>query len=257
MISALIVDDEPSARKRIRNVLKNSDDIRIVGEAGSVKQGLAAVRALRPDLVFLDVEMPGANGFELVERVGGNPLIVFVSGHEGFALDAFDVEAVDYVLKPFTAARFERALDRVRQRIATAQSAALGTQMRAMMRAFDRERDDFLHQINLKHRGRQVVVDLATVVCLESDGNYVGLRLEDGRDFLYRSSMSALCEQLDPTLFLRIHRGIAVNLTKITKHHYLNNALYRFHLSDGTEVTSGRAYRADIEAALSRNETAG
>ncbi len=250
MITTVIVDDEPAARKRIANLLRPCDDFRVVGQAGSVVQGLNVVRDMRPDLVFLDVEMPGANGFELVARLGKKPLIVFVSAHEGFALNAFDVEAVDYVLKPFTTSRFERALERVRQRMATAQSAALGSKMRRLMREFERERDDFLHELSFKHRGVPRTVAVDALVYLETEGNYVNLALDDGSRFLYRSAMRALCDQLDPACFLRIHRGITVHLGKVQWHRYGNNHLYQFTMSDGTVLTSGRAYREAIEDAL-------
>lgn len=250
MIATVIVDDEPAARKRIANLLRTCEDFRVVGQAGSVAQGLTVVRELRPDLVFLDVEMPGADGFELVARLGKKPLIVFVSAHEGFALNAFDVEAVDYVLKPFTASRFERALERVRQRLATAQSAALGAKMRRLMRDFERERDDFLHELSFKHRGLPRTVAVDDLVYLETEGNYVTLVLDDGTRFLYRSSLSALCDQLDPSRFLRIHRGIAVHLGKVRRHSYGNNHLYQFTMGDDSVLTSGRAYREAIEDAL-------
>ena len=236
MIRALVVDDEPLARRGIRVRLERAEGVEVIGESTNGPEAVAAIRELSPDLVFLDVQMPGLDGFGVVEQVGAEqmPPVVFVTAYDAHALKAFDVHALDYLLKPIDDERFDVAVARARRRIT--ERAAVGSQLAAVL-AEVRDR-----RILIKDRGKVIIVNEADVDWVEAEGDYVRVHT-GGRGHLLRETMSAMAERLDPTRFARIHRSTIVNVSRIRELKSHPNREYTVVLHDGTRLKLSRGYR--------------
>jgi two-component system LytT family response regulator len=240
-ISVLIVDDEAVARRRIRRLLEPERDVAIIGECSNGNEALNAIQRKAPGLVFLDVQMPELDGFEVIARVPEAPLpcIIFVTAYDRYAMRAFDVHAIDYLLKPFPASRFQLALERARERIRTQQADGGLARLIASLR----ERPRYLSRISVKTGGRIVLVDLGTVDWMEADDNYV--RLHCGtREHVVRETLGTLERQLDPQCFIRIHRSVVVRIDRILEFHPATHGDMNVVLRDGTHLTLSRTWRA-------------
>jgi two-component system, LytTR family, response regulator len=239
---ALIVDDEPLARRGIRVRLERATDVEVIGESPNGVEAVAAIQSLLPDLVFLDVQMPGLDGFGVVEQVGAErmPPVVFVTAYDAHALKAFDVHALDYLLKPIDDERFDVAIARARRRVheraAMAERAAVGRQLAAVL-AEVRDR-----RILIKDRGKVIIVSEADVDWVEAEGDYVRVHT-GGRGHLLRETMAAMAERLDPARFARIHRSTIVNVSRIRELKPHPNREYTVVLHDGTRLKLSRGYR--------------
>jgi two-component system LytT family response regulator len=212
-LRVLIVDDEPLARDLLRHLLGDLE-VTVVGECSDGLQAIEAIRRLAPELVFLDIEMPGLDGFDVVEAIGpaAMPPVVFVTAHEQHALRAFQCNALDYVLKPISAPRFAESFRRARARLRTLEPATLEVALRALLAS--REREHHRRRFLVRRGDKLVVVDAGDVELIEAAGNYV--RLECGeRAFLFRGTIAGLAEELDPAQFLRIHRGFIVRVDRV------------------------------------------
>jgi two-component system LytT family response regulator len=229
MIRALIVDDEPLARRRVRALLAGEPDIEIAGEHGDGVSALAALERGGCDLLFLDVQMPELDGFELLARLDLSrlPEIIFVTAHDEHALRAFEVHALDYLLKPFRRDRFAEAVRRARARLGERRPTRLAVRDGACV----------------------TMVAVADVDWLEAEGNYVALHA-GGAEHLLRETLAALEARLDPARFVRVHRSAIVNLERVAQllPHGKNDAVAV--LCDGTRVTVSRTYRARLQEAL-------
>ncbi|HJW93747.1 MAG TPA: LytTR family DNA-binding domain-containing protein [Thermoanaerobaculia bacterium] len=236
-IRAIIVDDEPLSRSRIRRLLEHENDIDVIGEYANPARARQAIAQLNPDLLFLDVEMPRATGFELLSslRSVNAPATIFVTAHAQYAKEAFDSEAVDYLLKPFDDERFRRSLDRVRR------------QLRPLAVADRRPFDRFLRRLAVKSGGAVSFLRIDELDWLETAGNYV--RLHAGKEsHLHREALSAFELRLDPERFVRIHRSTVVNIDRIAR---LSPAFARawiVELRDGTRLTLAAPYRDRLQA---------
>jgi two-component system, LytTR family, response regulator len=241
VIRALVVDDEPLARRGIRVRLERSGGIEIVGECASGGDAVTAIRDLSPDLVFLDVQMPGLGGFDVIERVGVDqmPPVVFVTAYDAHALRAFDVHALDYLLKPIDDDRFDTAVERARRRIAERQAGAAGRQLAAALE------DLRARRILIKDRGRVVIVNESDVDWIEAEGDYVRVHT-GGRGHLLRETMAGMEQRLDPASFARIHRSTIVNVTRIKELKPHPNREYTVVLRDGTQLRLSRSYRDSL-----------
>ena len=238
-IRALIVDDEPFARAGVRLQLKRAPDVEVVGECANGLEAVEAIERLAPDLVFLDVQMPELDGFGVVAAVGAErmPAVVFVTAFDEHALRAFEVHALDYLLKPIDDERFARALERARERLRDGGVRELREALAGLA-----ERPEPLERVAVKARGRVYFVEVADVDWIEAADNYVSLHV--GRDtHLVQGTLSALERRLDPKRFLRVHRSAIVNLARVRELRPLFHGEYRIALADGTELTSGRSYR--------------
>ena len=212
-IRVLVVDDEPPARRKLLTHLKHEPEVEIAGEAGDGLEAVESIRHLTPDLVFLDVQMPGLNGFEVLEVVGSQamPLVVFVTAYDDFALDAFAVEAVDYLLKPFDGGRFRKAFERARRRLA--ERSGEGERLERLLQAV-LPQGERLQRLVVRKGERIFLVPVAEVIRLAAAGNYVEVHTEKGT-FLLRETMASLERRLDPERFARIHRSEIVNVDAI------------------------------------------
>jgi two-component system LytT family response regulator len=251
-LRVLIVDDEPLARELLRHLLAGLG-VAVVGECPDGLQAIEAIRNLSPDLVFLDIEMPGLDGFEVVEAIGPEamPPVVFVTAHEQHALRAFQVHALDYVLKPIAAARFAESFRVVRARLRTLDPGAMEAALRALLADRGRERfgGRYRGRFLVRRRERLVVVDAADVETIESAGNYVRLQCADGA-FLFRATIAGLAEELDPAQFRRVHRGAMVRVDRVGSLERHPDGELTLTLRGGRTVPVQRRYAEQLRQAL-------
>ena len=235
-IRALIVDDEPLARRGLRARLEQQSDIEVVGECSKGREAVAAIRRIGPDLVFLDLVMPGLGGFDVVERIGPArmPMVVFVTAHDEHAIRAFEVEAVDYLLKPIEDERFGRALDRVRNRMSERGDGSLARRLTALLGGGAAQR------IAVRDRGRILLLFAKEIECVEAEGDYASLRVGE-KSYLVRETMAAMEARLGPG-FLRIHRSVIVNAARIRELRPQPNGEFMVVLHSGLEVRASRGY---------------
>jgi two-component system LytT family response regulator len=246
-IRALIVDDEPLARDCVRLSLAREEGIAVVGECGDGPSAVGAILALNPDLVFLDVQMPGENGFDVIARVGPArmPPVVFVTAYDAHAVRAFEVHALDYILKPFDDVRFGEVMGHVRRRLAAEEREETGATLTALLRDQPGERSRFARRITVESDDRIRFLPVEEVDYLESEGNYV--RIHHGTEaHRIRSSLTGLMEQLDPARFIRIHRSTTVNVDRIREVQPWFGGDYLAILRDGTQLRVSRRYRAGL-----------
>ncbi|MGQ0561644.1 MAG: LytR/AlgR family response regulator transcription factor [Gemmatimonadota bacterium] len=249
-IRALIVDDEPFAREGVRLHLEHHADIRIIGECGSGEEAVGRIRSEHPDLVFLDVQMPGLDGFGVLDAIGSEwlPAVVFVTAYDQLALRAFEAHALDYLLKPFGAERFDRTLERVRAQLRAKSGADIEERLRSLVGSLA-GRERFLERLVARSNGRILIVRVEDVDWIEAAANYV--RVHTGsRQYLVRATMTNLETRLDPDRFLRIHRSIIVRKDRIQELEPLFQGDYSITLLDGRRLTSSRGYRERIQQFL-------
>jgi two-component system LytT family response regulator len=249
-IRTLIVDDEPLARKRIRDLLQGDPEIDLAGECGDGQEAVTLVRKLRPDLVFLDVQMPLLDGFSVLAALG-NALpaaVVFVTAHDRYALKAFEVHALDYLLKPFDRARFLSTLERAKSQLRNAKTPGLDQRLLDLLQTV-KDRQQFPERLVVKSGGRVCFVRVADIDWIEAAANYV--RLHVGKEeHLLRASMAGLEGELDPSRFVRIHRSTIVNIERIRELQPAFHGDYAVILRDATELTLSRGYRQKLEDTL-------
>ncbi|HEX2060688.1 MAG TPA: LytTR family DNA-binding domain-containing protein [Thermoanaerobaculia bacterium] len=244
MIRVLIVDDEPIARRGIRQQLRGEADLEVIGECGDGAAAIDAITELAPDLVFLDIQMPEVGGFDVVEAIGvaRMPAVVFVTAYDEHALRAFDVHAVDYVLKPIDRHRFRTAVERARRRLADA-PGQLDKRIAAVLGELGRPAHDYAKRLAIKGDGRVILVGVDEVDRLEAAGNYVEVH-SGARRHLVRETMASLEARLDPARFVRVSRSSIVNADRVRELQPMFNGDFVVVLRDGTKVAGSRRYRA-------------
>lgn len=251
-IRTLIVDDESAARDVLRLLLGGDGEIAIAGECGDGIEALDQLRRLRPELVFLDVQMPGMDGLAVLGALeeAELPVVVFVTAWDQHAVKAFELHAVDYLLKPFDDARFHRALARAKERVRLGQLGALAGPLLATLKALEPPGGDrWLERLVVREEGRSLVVPLAEVDWIEARGDY--LRVHAGKTIhLLRGTMKELDRQLNPAHFLRIHRSTIVRLARVRELKPYLRGDYLVILGDGTRLRLARGLRPRVEAAL-------
>lgn len=242
-ISTLIVDDEPLARDRVKRFLRDEHDIQIVGECGNGREAVAAIREQKPDLVFLDIQMPEKNGFEVVKALDERvmPAVIFVTAYDQYALQAFDVHALDYLLKPFNRERLHKAVSHARDQIETKRIGNLDERLASLIKDLKAERK-YLERLVVKSVGRVFFLKVEEIDWIEAAGNYV--KLHTGREaHMIRETMNGIEAKLDPDRFLRIHRSTVVNIDRIKELHPMFSGDYAVILRNGTELALSRNYR--------------
>lgn len=241
-LRVLLVDDETTARRRIAQFLEAHTDIALAGEARNGLEACSAIESLRPDLVFLDVEMPEMNGLEVVERIGVDnmPATVFATAYDHYALDAFNANAMDYLVKPFDQARFALALAKARRWLG-ADKGQFGSQLKAVMDTLGTARAA-QERILVRSGDAQVLVKTADILYISAEGNYVRLHTLAG-EHLMRERMAGMLERLDGALFRRIHRSHIVNLDHVKKLLPWFGGDCLVMMADGTRLTLSRNHR--------------
>jgi len=253
-LRTLIVDDEPLARRNIRLLLEKDPQIEILDECRNGREAIKAINTMSPDLIFLDIQMPEIDGFDVLARVGPEHIqaIIFVTAFDQYALKAFDVHALDYLLKPFDDERFAQALRRAKAQIEAQEMNRLSKRLLALLEERESQRKSqttHLSRLMLKVSGRVVLLKVDEIDFIEADGNYAKLHV--GRKaHLLREKMHDLEGQLDPAKFVRIHRSIIVNLDRIKEMHPHFNGDYIVVLEDGRELRLSRSRRENLEAKL-------
>jgi len=258
-IRVLIVEDEPPARRRMRTLLSAHDDVEVVGEAAHGGEAVDEIHRLVPDLVLLDVQLPVATGFEVIDAVGVDrmPLVVFVTAYDQHAIRAFEVHAVHYLLKPVEPDRLREALDRARDLLGRGDDRL----RESLRRAMEELRNDggpadpraAPARLAIKADGRIRLVEVAEIDYVTADGNYARLR---GRamNVLVRETITTMEQRLAPHGFLRVQRGTLVRMERVVELEPLFHGEYVVRLKDGTRLTSGRTYRTKIREAFALRE---
>jgi two-component system, LytTR family, response regulator len=243
-LKVLVVDDEAPARRKVLRLLRQESDVQVVGEADGAEEALAAIAKHRPDLVFLDVQMPGTDGFGVVQALSAGdakslPRIVFVTAHDQYALRAFEVRAFDYLLKPFSEERFRAALQRARDEYAQA-TQGFASQLQSLMLELQRERG-YSERILVQENGRARFVAAKDIAWVEADGNYLQLHCA-GKTYTQRGTLDSMKDALDPKDFVRINRSSLVRLDAIRELLPWFHGEYKVLLHDATELRWSRRY---------------
>ncbi len=250
-LRCIVIDDEYLARQRLLNLLGNFDFIEVVGECKNGKEALEKVYVKEPDLIFLDIQMPGMDGFAVLDKLQKKPFVIFTTAFDKYALNAFEINAIDYLLKPFDEERLAIAIERILDRKKSKKALQFEEKIKNLMVSIEDGTSTLLKQISIKNKGKVSVVNVEDVIYFKSDGNYVHIISENDGGHLFRSTISSLNEQLDKSHFLRIHRALIVNKIYIKKCTYINNNVYKFTLKNGIDLTSSRSFSKQILAYLS------
>lgn len=248
-LRVVIADDEPLARRRLQDLLAKEKGVEIAGEAADGNEAVDLIGRLKPDLVFLDVQMPGKSGLEVVEAIGAEqmPATIFVTAFDQFALKAFEFAALDYLLKPFDDERFAQAMQRARRSMEMHESERMTRRLLEFLRR--PEKPQFLERIPVESRGQVRVVPVRSIDYVTASGPYAELHVGD-KTFALRERMQTLEEQLDPAVFFRIHRSAIVRLDRIEAVLHRPGGDYAVRLRDGTQLDLSRARREELEQRL-------
>jgi two-component system LytT family response regulator len=248
-IRALIVDDEPLGRRGVLRFLRSDPEIEVVAQCSDGQAAVDAILARNPDLVFLDIQMPEMDGFEVVRRVGPQnmPVTIFVTAYDRYAVRAFDANAIDYLLKPVGQARFERALARAKERIAESSNEDVAARIVATLKQIKRQ-DKYLDRLPVSENGRILFVKTKEIDWIEANGNYARLHV-GARTHEIRETLNSLERKLDPRDFLRIHRSTVVNVHLIKEIQPWFHGYHLVLLQNGQELRMSR-YQNDIAKRL-------
>ena len=248
MIKTIIVDDEPLARQRISKLLEEQNDFKVLKECRNGEEALKYIKKKKPDLIFLDVQMPGIDGFEMVQKIDQlyQPFIIFVTAFEQYALKAFDVKAIDYLLKPFDDQRFQESLERAKDHYKQKKSAVLNDKLIDLVGSFQKEDSNFLNEFEFKVNGKSVFIETEDVYYIETYGNYLKVYTKE-QFYLYRQTMNSIEHDLDPEFFLRVHRSYIINKEKIKKIKHSNSNEYEITFTSyEKKINSSRGYKERI-----------
>ncbi len=251
-IRTVLVEDEPLARERLRSLLESEPDIEVIAEAGDGTTAVEMIGTHRPDLLFLDVNIPELDGFGVLASLGSDtpPAVIFVTAYDQFAVQAFEAHALDYILKPFDEDRFAAALRRARDAVRQQQGGDLDRRLHALLETVGGPRR--ADRIAVKEGGRIVFLRTAEIDWIGAEGNYARLHIGK-RSHLMRETMTSLESRLDAARFLRIHRSTIVNVDAIAELEPLFQGDYVVILRDGTRLTSSRGYRSNLQEFMSRS----
>jgi two-component system LytT family response regulator len=251
-IRTLVVDDEPLARERVMSLLQQETDVEIVGECSDGTQAVSAIQEQSPDLVFLDVQMPGCDGFEVIRNIGADrmPTVVFVTAYDEYALQAFEVHALDYLLKPFGKDRFQQTLRHAREALERRRAGDLGRRLLALVHDVKPDAPR-VERLVVKSGGRVFFLRTDEIDWIEAAGNYVRLHLGT-ESHLFRETMNRMESRLDTRRFARIHRSRIVNTERIKELQPWFNGDYVVILRDGQRLTLSRGYREKLQQRLGK-----
>ena len=246
-ISTLIVDDEPLVRRSIVRALRDDPQIFILGECSDGRSAVDAIRTQAPQLVFLDMHMPEMNGLNVISEIGAKnmPVTVFITAHQQYALDAFELGAIDYMLKPFGNENIARAVARAKQRLASPEPANIVNQLKEALERIGKQ-TEYLDRIAVNSRGRIILIDINTIEWFKADKNNALLHVGQ-QQFDVRSTLSALEKKLDPRNFIRIHRSTIVNVRRIREVHPWTHGYHLVVLEGGQKLRMSRYQHALLQ----------
>lgn len=249
-IRTVIVDDEELGRDRIQSLLEMQPDVEIVGVCSDGPSAVETIERAQPDLVFLDVQMPGMDGFEVIENLDPSrlPSVVFVTAHDGHAIRAFEIHALDFLLKPFDQTRFEKALERARTQVTKAQGPVIDSRLVSLLEELREERK-YPERLIVKSSGRVFFVRTEEIDWVEASGNYVKIHTK-AEAHLLRESMKNMEAKLDPKIFVRIHRSAIVNIDRIKELEPWFHGEYIVIMRDGTRLTASRVFSDRLSALI-------
>lgn len=260
-VRVLVVDDELLARQRLEDLLSGEENVEIVGLIDNGKQAVEEIRNLAPDIIFLDIQMPGKTGIEVLQEVGPDnmPVVIFVTAYDQYALKAFEVAAIDYLLKPFDDERFQQAFERARKVITLRQVDSLRHRLVSLLEGISEpaerpkeKKSNYLERIAVEMRGQIRIVPVAQIDFITASGPYAELHV--GKEtLLVRERMQTLEERLDPDDFFRIHRSVIVQLDRIEALLYHAGGDYAVRLKDGRRLSVSRSRRSELEERLGLN----
>ncbi len=250
-IRALIIDDEPPARERIRHLLHHHPEIMVIGECRDGLEALNAIELNSPDLLFLDIQMPQLNGFELLAQlsVDTKPYVIFTTAYDQYALQAFEHHAMDYLLKPIDQQRFELAIKKIHTIIKGQNADGFSQKLKSLLGDYERNNSSSGKTFVIKDKGVRQVVRTDEIYWIEAEGNYVNMHCSDAA-YLYRCAMVEMERALANRHYLRIHRSLLINTAHLEKTHYLNNETYQFTFKNQCCLVSGRSHKKNIQAFL-------
>jgi DNA-binding LytR/AlgR family response regulator len=242
MLKTLIVDDEAPARERLRGFLSQNKSVELIGEAEDGVQAVEFIEEKKPALVLLDIQMPRLDGFGVIKALQNPPLIIFITAYDEYAIRAFEVNAIDYLLKPFTKVRLERAIEKAAQEISG--KTPFNTRLEGLFKTLT-EQKRYLERIAVRSQGRILVIDVDKIDILPAEGGQVSVIVGD-KQFLTNYTLNELQEQLDPKVFFRAHRSAIVNLTKIKEIIPWFAGSYKIKLNTGAEVDLSRIQATEL-----------
>ncbi|HRH46232.1 MAG TPA: LytTR family transcriptional regulator DNA-binding domain-containing protein [Pyrinomonadaceae bacterium] len=242
-IKVLVIDDESLARDLIIELLKDFDGFQVIGECSDGLEAVKNIEKLRPDLIFLDVQMPILNGLDVLEKIREDflPQIIFVTAFDNYAIRAFDFHAIDYLLKPFSRQRFHQAVLHAKAQITQQNSVETKQQFSALIENH-KNKPSHLQRIFVKDNGKIILLEPETVDWIEADDKYLHLHTAQ-KTYLIRQTLNSIEAELDPNIFLRIHRSTIVNLTRVKEIHPIFNGEYILILQNGAKITLSRNYK--------------
>jgi two-component system, LytTR family, response regulator len=249
-IRALVVDDEPLAREMIREMLESDSEVEIIAECANGREAVESIKSSKPDIVFLDIQMPEIGGFEVLESLDPtvHPYVIFVTAYDQYAVRAFEVHALDYLLKPFDRERFEGAWQRAKAQIKLDRTSRRDQDIIALLEEL-KAGPNYLERLVIKNGGRVFFLHVQDVHCIEAEGNYVRV-YDNQKGYLLRETISSLAEQLDPKQFLRIHRSAIVKIDRIKEMQPWFHGEYRIIMENGKQLALSRNYRANLQEAV-------
>ena len=250
--TALIVDDEPLARRSIRKFLKAFPEFTVAGECGDGSSAITAIRDRRPDLLFLDIQMPECDGFQVITEVGKEamPVTIFVTAYDRYAIQAFEAHALDYLLKPFSEDRFRDALVHAKRTLEMGQQQAPNQQLAELLDRLNKKRD-YLERIPVPSKGRFLFLNVRDLDWVEAEGNYLRLH-SSGTSHLVRGNMNEMERKLDPARFMRIHRSTIVNLQRIREVQPWFRGHHRVIMTNGRELQLSRYQKDKLRVLLGK-----
>lgn len=246
-LKILIVDDEPLARKYVSEMLREESDVEIVGEAGSGKAAARMIARHKPDLMFLDIQMPEMDGFSLLQSLDkcNLPVVIFTTAYEEYAIQAFEVHALDYLLKPFDQPRFAEALEHARAVFAESAAKGLETDQIARLLESIKHKQRFLDRFLIKQNGRIVFLKVDQIEWIKADDKYIHLHAGKTRHMI-RQTLSSIKAQLDPTQFVQLNRSVIVNIDSIKELHTMFNGDHEVQIHDGSKFVLSRNHKNEL-----------
>jgi len=248
-IKAIIVDDEPLSREKIRILAESNKQIEIIGEGKNVREAESLINKLNPDLVFLDINMPGKSGVELITELGESaPFVIFTTAYSDYAAEAFNLNAVHYLLKPFDQQKFNEAVGRASERIFAKKSSDILQRMNDVIKS-ERDKVVYADRIPVKTEVKIVLVPANEVIFIEADKNYAVINLKD-KSYRMRATLNELGERLNPDLFIRVHKSYIVNKSFVQEFEPTFNQEYIVKLVTNKKIPTGKVYKENVKTLL-------